>query len=535
MIEKLLNLIATASSESEALKTIPRFAAEITQLDDDAVDHLVAQMAQLSVSDQLTPLPDADGTWKTRLELIIPVSQSLLVRELKQIKDAQPGDQRALVWSAGRLRNFETLYLAVAPDAQLPNHLLRWLATGHDTDRLQLWVQLMGDQPPEDRTGIALSFAPLMDVQFQPPDWFLDALIDSPTRHSQVAAAVYDLCNFYYRHGRVSSHPAEPRLERLNGLLEQLCSSLLQIESGKVNSQIDARAINRQVADSVALIVALCDVFALLEYQTAADNIIKVMMLRHRRVQTEAAAALAKMGYDQGRTALIAMAQDPVSRLRVLAYAEELGFLDQVSLELQGEISIAESQLAIWLSEPQQMGLAPTHIELVDNREMYWPSYEHPVQCFLFRYRYGSGENAYSNVGICGPLSHAFAADIRHLAPEDCYALFAGWQTTHQEIFQIAVERAAQLHPSEIRRLQSLLSEQQVEEQQIQTAAGFFGETILIATGKIDGVTGTAIVDQAEVTWIPSGAARAPIDWDLASALWRGRRLLTTFNHQDRV
>lgn len=535
MIEKLIALIATASSESDATKGIARYAAEITQLTDEDTDQLVAQLAQLSISDQLTPLRDDEGIWTTRLELVIPVTQSLLVRELKLMKNAKPGDDVALAWSTSRLQNFETLYLAVAPDAKLPNHLLRWLATGHDTGRLQLWVQLMGDQPPEDRTGIALSFAPLMDAEFVPPEWFLDALIDSPTRHSQVAAAIYDLCNFYYRHSRVQSHPAEQRLESLNELLGQLCNNLLQIESGKINANIDAKAINRQVADSVALIVALCDTFALVGYEAAADNIIKVMMLRHRRVQTEAAAAIARLGYAEGQTALVAMAQDPVSRLRVLAYADELGFLNQISLELQGEIAIAESQLAIWLSEPQQMGLAPTQIDLVDNREMYWPSYEHPIQCFLFRYSYGSGENAHSNIGICGPLTHAFAADIQHLSPEDCYALFAGWQTTHQEIFQIGVEQAAQLHASEMRRLQSLLSEQQVEDQQIQTAAGFFGEIVLIATGTLDGTAGTAIVDSSEVTWIPEGIARAPIDWDLASALWRGRRLLSNFNHQDRV
>ena len=535
MIEKLISVIATAASESEALQTIARLAPEITQLDDDAVDQLVDQLAQLSISDQLTPLPDEEGKWKTRLELLIPVAQSLLVRELKQMKDAKPGDEIALAWGEKRLHDFETLYLAVTPEAQLPNHLLRWLATGHDVGRLELWVQLIGDQPPEDRSGIALSFAPLMDAEFSPPEWFLDALIDSPTRHSQVAAAIYDLCNFYFRHDRVDAHPVESRMEALNELLNQLCSNLLQIESGKINPNIDAKAINQQVADSVALIVALCDTFALVGYQPAAENIVNVMTLRHRRVQTEAAAALARLGYPEGEKALVALAQDPVSRLRVLAYAEELNFLDKISLELQGEIAIAESQLAIWLSEPQQMGLAPTKIELVDNCEMYWPSYEHPVQCFLFRYRYGSGENAHANIGICGPLTHAFAADILHLSPDDCYAMFAGWQTTHQEIYPVSVEQATHLHGSEMRRMQSLLTEQELEEQQIQTAAAFFGETVLIATGKLDNTTGTAIVDQADVTWIPSGTAAAPIDWDLAYSLWRGRRLLTTFNHQDRV
>lgn len=557
MIEKLLNLITTATSESEAVKAIAPLATEITRLADDDVDQLVAQLAQLATSDQLTPLPDDQGQWKTRLDLLIPATQALLVREVKLVdqKNAAessppaeptklgdlasppavplPGVDIDLNWNATRLENFETLYLAVAPDALLPNHLLRWLATGHNDSRIELWVRLMGDQPPEHRPGIALSFAPLMDVGFEPESWFLDLLIDAPTRHSQIAPAVYDLCNFYFRHQLCEHHAATDRLPQLNQLLAQLCSNLTQIESGKISPNIDAQAINRQVADSVALIVALCDTFALVEYEPAVQNIVSAMTLRHRRVQTESAAALARLGYPQGQTALVAMAQEPVSRLRVLAYAEELGFLDKISLELQGEISVAESQLAIWLSEPEQMGLAPTTIELVDNGEMYWPSYEHPVQCFLFRYSYGRGENAHSNIGICGPLTHAFAADIRHLSPEDCYAIFAGWQTTHQEIFLLNVQQADQFHGSEMRRLQSLLTEHQLDDANIETAASFFGEVVLVATGTIDQSPGTAVVDQNEVTWVPAGNADAPLDWELALAIWRGRRLLATFNHQD--
>lgn len=551
MIEKLINLIVTAASESDAAKAIAPFATEITRLSDEDVDQLLAKLSELATSEQLTPLPDEQGQWKTRLDLLIPVAQSLLVREVKAVKNnkqsrsPQPGGEITegsvgaagspvdLKWNTTRLENFETLYLAVAPDALLPNHLLRWLATGHDDQRIELWVRLMGDQPPEHRPGIALSFAPLMDASFDPATWFLDLLIDAPTRHSQIAPAVYDLCNFFFRHHLSEHHAATDRLPQLNQLLAQLCNNLMQIESGKVSPNIDVQAINRQVADSVALIVALCDTFALVEYEPAVQNIVSAMTLRHRRVQTESAAALARLGYPEGQTALVAMAQEPVSRLRVLAYAEELGFLEKISLELQGEISIAESQLAIWLSEPEQMGLAPTTIQLMDNREMYWPSYEHPVQCFLFRYSYGRGENAHSNIGICGPLTHAFAADIRHLTPEDCYAMFAGWQTTHQEIFLLNSQQAEQLHGSEMRRLQGLLTEQQLDDVNLETVASFFGEIVLIATGNQDQSPGTAVVDQNEVTWVSAGNVDAPLDWELALAIWRGRRLLATFNHQD--
>ena len=117
MIEKLISVVMTASSESEALKAIARLAVETTQLSDEDVDQLLAQLAELSISDSVTPLSDDEGNWKPRLDLLIPITQSLLVRELKQIKNSKPGDEIAMAWDGSRLQNFETLYLAVAPDS----------------------------------------------------------------------------------------------------------------------------------------------------------------------------------------------------------------------------------------------------------------------------------------------------------------------------------------------------------------------------------------------------------------------------------
>ena len=547
MIEKILGAIHVAESQSEGLKRMAQLVTGISKIGDQEVERLLTEAASMSTASDLSPIPDSDGNWKTRLDLFIPVVQALLVREVKQakeargkqangeLKDATVKDQTALAWSEGLHQSVDTLYFATPPESELRCHLLQWLALGCEEKRLQHWMQLLADQPPEHRSSIALAFAPLMDVAVVPPEWLLSDLIVGATGYSQIASAVYDLCNFYFRHDVIDWHPAEDRLEELDALLGQLYENLDKIESGQVNPRIDRQVLNRQVSDSVALMVSLCDTFALTKYEKASEHIAQAMSLRHRRVQTEAAAALARLGHQEGRDALVALVQDPVSRLRVLAYADEQGFLDQISLEYQGEIAIAESRLAIWLAEPDQMGLAPSRIELLDSREMYWPSYEHPIVCYLFRFWYGTAENAFSNVGICGPMTHALSADLNHLSHDDLYAAFAGWQTTHQEIFYLGVPQAEKLYASEMRRLNSVMLEHEIEDLAIETAASFFGEIVLIGRGTLDGQIGTAIADQQDITWVPENNEAAPIDSGLAFSLWCGRRLLSTFNQEDQL
>ncbi|MCU0716200.1 MAG: HEAT repeat domain-containing protein, partial [Pirellula sp.] len=58
--------------------------------------------------------------------------------------------------------------------------------------------------------------------------------------------------------------------------------------------------------------------------------------LKHRRIRTEAAFALGKLGEQHGIDALVEMAIDPAVRTRVIAYAEELGCIDKIDEQYRG-------------------------------------------------------------------------------------------------------------------------------------------------------------------------------------------------------
>jgi len=390
----LLEIVLNSQNPQHTQWQLKNQSAQLAALQPDDVDQLLVQISE-SLQD------DADAREKQASSVQILIHQFA----------SKQSDQ---AWSNVRLNATESLYRSSPAEADLRNTLLHWMAGSGDVDALKLWAELITSQPPEHRLGLVLAFSPLMQKDFDPPPWLQEKMLTEGTGHMQIAPLIFDVCNFWFRSEKVSQHPAEPRLEQLLTLFSQLIGQLGKIEEGNIRKDVDLLMLNLQISDSVSLVVSLCDFFALMESELAKPKLHQAMVLKHRRVQTEASAALAKMGDEDGKKVLIGLADEPVARLRVLKYAEELGFLKDVSLEWQGEIATAESHLAIWLSDPRQVGFAPAEIRLIDNREMYWPSYEHPIQCYLFDYRYGLEEDAPGNVGICGPMTHAFPAG-RHV------------------------------------------------------------------------------------------------------------------------
>jgi len=567
MFQDLFQSILFAQRDPSQIPVVAQLAQQLIEQTDETIDEFLQRLTDfgddlresgdqgLAESSTMAAEPFQPGLDK----VLIPVIQQLVMRELQQKSDKgrpgslsgseptvltpHPGDfqentespplvgkKNEVTWTAKRMMLVEQLYRLSPVGSDLRNHFLQWLAICRQPAAIQLWVDLICDDPPHYRPGIGLAFFHIIQAKivFNPAQ--RERLLNWGTAHSQIAPAIFELFNYFVREQLLTQHPALPRLPQLSQLLGEMCHQMVRIESGQFPANWDAGKINQQVSDSVALIVALCDLFALTEYSEAIPHLREALQLRHRRVQTEAAAALARLQDQLGKRALIALAEQPVARLRVLAYAEELGFKHEISLELQGEIAQAEAQLAIWLAEPAQMGLAPSKIELIDHRELFWPSFERPIPCYLFRYSYGSGEKAHCNIGISGPLTHAFPADLRHLPLDEVYAAFAGWQAVHHEIYQMSPARAQQLHSAQMRRLERGLDDESLEDRKIQTVGSFFGQIVLVATARCEGVTGTLIVDDHDSTWFEAGNPEAPVDWKMAYTIWRGKQLLARFN-----
>jgi hypothetical protein len=417
-------------------------------------------------------------------------------------------------------------YLRLPVNSAGRHYLLGMLAAGGTADALQCFADLLVDDPPAQGAGIGLAMAPLISLP-QPHLAKLFPRMLEGLQHQHLAAAILDVANHAFATGKISPHPARDRSTALIGVLEQLIDKMSSLEQGQQPFRASTN-VEQSVEGTVSLIVSLCHTLALIGDPAARGPLARALQLSHRRIRAEAAGALARLGDAAGSAALIELARWPVVRIRALAYADELGLLDQIPAEFRSATARAESELAAWLSEPTQFGLAPSEMKLLDRRELFWPGYSEPKQCFLFRFSYRTNQGTWSNVGIAGPAVHAASAPLESLAVEDIYALFAGWQTTHDEIYEIDLRHLAERQTAAIGRRKLELQAEGYHEIAAAFVGRFFGEEFLIATARKDGLAGHLIWDLRETSWRadPSGHLTS----DLAYSIFKGRKLLASFN-----
>lgn len=461
-----------------------------------------------------------------------PMLEAILAGLASWSRASQPGEsghQRSLV-----RQRIVALYGRLGRESATRHFMLQALAGGPQREDLAAMAELVVSDPPSDGTAIALAFSPLFQRAPWDPSAVFPRLLDG-LGDPGVAAATLDLANFVCRRQLLPGHPALPRVTAIRKLFAMVVQRLAQIAQQPPEAADSLQRVQRAVADGVALAVSLCDAHALMRDTAAIPTLREALALPHRRVRAEAAAALARLGEADGAQALIELAAEPVARLRVLAYAEELQLLDRVEACYQTPAARAEAELVLWLAQPQQIGVPPSSCELVDECTQFWPGFDEPQACFLFRFTYSAGESEYRNIAIAGPLTHAFRADLQDLPPTDIYAAFAGWHAEHEELYETVLdEQTDPEQQPDVARSTRRLEAAEYTDVRPQLIGMFFGERIHVASATRNGVRGIAIVDPQEIHWrplpvLPTEPSRRLSAEDVYS-IYKGRRLLRAFN-----
>ena len=431
------------------------------------------------------------------------------------------------------LEEIVALYRHLGPPSTARGPLLAWLAIGGSHSELEQLAELLVDDPPSDEDDVVQTLAPLFQQQHLAVNALYPRLLDA-LEHAPLAAAVLDLANYISRRKIVAVHPAADRADQLRSMLGNLVGLMGRLEQSPDAIGDSPRELARRVQQGVALAVSLCDALALISDRQATTKLYQALELPHRRIKTEAAAALARLGEERGKEELIKLAAEPVARLRVLAYADELGLADRIDPPYRSSQARAESELTVWLAEPTQFGLPPHSCELVDHRRQFWPGFSEPVDCFLFRFTYAitvdETERTYTGIGIAGPLAHAFTADLADLPPADIYAAYAGWQAEHAEIKEYEVEKLNRSGQTEVARLSRRLRDAGYEQIEPRLMGDFFGDKVLVAQAQQGGLSGVAVVDQQDILFFPARHPRRPLGVREAYCIYKGRKLLKSFN-----
>ena len=414
---------------------------------------------------------------------------------------------------------------------QTPNHhlLLHLLAMMRTQQSLSVLVATMLERPPKEWIHAGMVVSPLM--QFR--DWPIDAFFPDALQcliHPSLASPLLDLANYLTRQERVSEHPAAHQLDALNHLLGEVSGRLGQFEENPRAFGSDVDTVQNTLGEAVALAVSLCDAVGLIGEESSIGKLNQAVELRHRRVQCEAAGALASLGEELGQKRLIELSEDPAARLRAIQYADELGFGDSIEEEYRTENATAEAELALWLSQPQQMGVPPTHIEVIDSRRMLWPSFSNPVDVYLLRFEYNFGDRNYSNVGIAGPAVHTMAADVADLPNDDIYSIYAGWHAEHPDIFTIGADQFNEAQHRTIEPFQQHLQHLGYEEIKPALLGFLLDEQAAVFTAVRDKTLCVVVTDGLETIDQPTAGRQRPLQPGDIFNLYKGRKMLRTFN-----
>ena len=414
-----------------------------------------------------------------------------------------------------------------------PNrHLLLHLLASARTDQsLRLLGERLKANPPSQWVDAAQVLSPLMQHRDWSPASVFPLLLQA-IEHASIAAPALDLANFATRVKLASEHPATAHVETLNRLLAGVTRSLERFESDPSVFGQDVATVQDRLSHAVSLAVSLCDALGLIGQDASKPKLEQAMQLRHRRVQCEAAGALARMGDSDGRDRLIALASEPSARLRVIAYAEELGFEESIDAKFRTEASLAESEVAIWLSQPDRFGVPPTSVETIDERQWMWPGFHDRIDCYLVRFHYDLGQRSYSNIAIAGPAVFAMACDVADMQADDIYAIYAGWQAEHDEIFTVAAGQMNSSQSRVVEQLQAHLDREGYEELKPELFGVFLDEHAAIFVAMREGKACRVLTDGLETIPVPLIGRIRPLQPNDLWNLYKGRKMLRTFNPQ---
>jgi hypothetical protein len=512
----LVDLQKIAQLDSRQRAELIRRSDWIREATTDEVNDLLAELNELppaNAPDQQTPLTAVLNHLGVRLRAM-----------------TGPSTEQH-VWSGVRSA-VASLYRHLGPDHDGGHHLLAALASSAAKGDLEQFVELVVSDPPTQSDLALLAFAPLFQQAGDATPHVFPRLLDG-LQHPTIAAPILDLANYATRQKLMARHPAVERTKQLAELLGQLAERLNLFEQQIHNGESSAERLaadQRQVAESLALAVSLCDALALIGDPSVAGKLYRAMDLGHRHVRTEAASALARLGEEAGKQELMALAAEPIVRLRVLAYAEELGMLDEVAAEYRSPVARAEAELVLWLADPAQFGMPPQQVDMLDSRRQFWPGYDEPVDCYLFRYTYRLPQGELSNVCLAGPLVHGFAADFTDVPVTDVYAAFAGWQTEHDEIVEYDANQLPAEHLPQAEVIERRLHSDGYDSMQIRRYGLFFGRLVLVATAVHNGSFGSVVSDADHSFWCPQAEGPWPLGPDEAYNMYKGRSLLEMFN-----
>jgi hypothetical protein len=230
----------------------------------------------------------------------------------------------------------------------------------------------------------------------------------------------------------------------------------------------------------------------------------------NKDVQMEGAWSAAKIGRDSGLKFLASVCLDVNQSSRAQQYLREIGREDVIPEDANEPGFKARAEFAQWLAHPNELGVAPDEVEIIDNRELRWPlakeSSNFSVVRFLLRDRTGLGVDD-ENVGVVGSMTWCFFdKQMNQRPPEDVYAIHAYWEMENEEL----IKETRKEDPAEFAKLlaewqgQPLESPSFLKSVKISRRLKIPSRQVTLVSANQDGQPGWVVLDGPTSAWYPA-------------------------------
>lgn len=249
-------------------------------------------------------------------------------------------------------------------------------------------------------------------------------------------------------------------------------------------------------------------------------------------IRMEAAWAVGKLGRESGFRELSQHCLNPGYSERAQRYLRELGREDLIPAEVRETGFRAMAKFGDWLAHPSELGRPPDEMQVIDHRELNWPVDGERKPFWLIRYRVhdttGLAEDD-MDAGLVGGVTWCFFSYSMHLRPpEDAYAIHCYWELQRfEQIEELEVE-----NPNKYAEMLNAWPGPKLTDARVVSAAkldrqlNYPAERVAVATAKVDGVEGWAVLDGPRSMWYPKSDMPKDTEEDAPLRIHIGRRLL---------
>ncbi len=260
----------------------------------------------------------------------------------------------------------------------------------------------------------------------------------------------------------------------------------------------------------------------------------------HSLVQIESAWASAKLGRESGLNALANFCLDVHHARQAQRYLIELDREDVIPTESMEPLFQARAEFANWLAHPNELGVAPDEVQLIDHRTLRWPPEYAAKPFWLLSYRLNDRtglEPDRVGCGLVGSMTWCFFSyDMEQRPPEDNYAMHCYWEMRNQELITEADDIDAASYSSLLKQWvgAALEAPRVMAVADVSPKLKLANRLVGIAEARLDAQDGWVALDGAQSRWYPR--ADQPEGTDAATVLWVhvGRQLLGFEKDPDR-